>query len=134
LGITNVCDPLSNIFAIFFLFHQDLDEDVVITLTAKNPQAAHSIVRFDYTSGEYVGVRRIETMIDHLEIESTSLHKDSHEAQEQLQIDGGVKEGDLNFDYFELLWVKLFRYSFLIQLMIIAFNEDRVEKLGYETD
>jgi hypothetical protein len=34
-------------------------------------------------------------MIEHLEIESTCLHKDSHEAQEQLQIDGGVKEGDL---------------------------------------
>jgi hypothetical protein len=107
LGITNVCNPLSNIFAIFFLFHQDLDEDVVITLTAKNPQAAHSIVRFDYTSGEYVGVRRIETMIDHLEIESTSLHKDSHEAQEQLQIDGGVKEGDLKFDYLAINFRKI---------------------------
>ena len=72
-----------------------MDEDVVITLTSKNPQAPHSIVRFDYTAGEYVGVRRVETMIEHLEIESTCLHKDSHEAQEQLQIDGGVKDGDL---------------------------------------
>ena len=68
-------------------------------------------------------------MIDHLEIESTSLHKDSHEAQEQLQIDGGVKEGNLKFDYFELIRVKLLRYRFEIQLMIIAFNEDRAEKL-----
>ena len=66
----------------------------MITLTAKNPQAPHGIVRFDYTNGEFVPVRRIETMIDHLEIESTCLHKDSHEAQEQLQTDGGVKEGD----------------------------------------
>ena len=73
---------------------QDLDEDVVITLTAKNPQAPHAIVRFDYTNGEFVPTRKIETMIDHLEIESTCLHKDSHEAQEQLQTDGGVKEGD----------------------------------------
>ena len=36
-------------------------------------------------------------MIEHLEIESTSLHKDSHEAQEQLQIDGGVKEGTFTY-------------------------------------
>ena len=70
---------------------------MVITLTAKNPQAPHSIVRFDYTNGEYVSVRRVETMIEHLEIESTSLHKDSHEAQEQLQIDGGVKEGTFTY-------------------------------------
>ena len=28
------------------------------------------------------------------EIESTSLHKDSQEAQDQLQIDGTIKEGD----------------------------------------
>lgn len=32
-------------------------------------------------------------MIDHVDIESTSLHKDSQEAQEQLQVDGTIKEG-----------------------------------------
>jgi len=38
-------------------------------------------------------VKFIEYMIDHLEIESTSLHKDSHEALEQLQMDGAVRDG-----------------------------------------
>ena len=82
------------------LFYQDLDEDVVITLTGKNPQANIGIIRFDYPSGEYVGVKFIESMIDHLEIESTSLHKDSQEAQDQLQIDGTIKEGMIKIKCF----------------------------------
>ncbi len=45
---------------------QDLDEDVVITLTAKNPRAPRNVVRFDHTNGEYVAVKLGETMIDHL--------------------------------------------------------------------
>ncbi len=49
---------------------QDLDEDVVITLMAKNPQAQQGLARFDYTSGEYVSVKYVEMMIDHL----VSLH------------------------------------------------------------
>ena len=47
---------------------QDLDEDVVITLTAKNPQAQIGLMRFDYTIGEYVSVKFVEMMIDHLEV------------------------------------------------------------------
>jgi len=35
-------------------------------------------------------------MIEHLDISSTSLHKDSHEAMEQLQSDGTHKEGLMN--------------------------------------
>lgn len=66
---------------------------MVITLTAKNPQANTGLCRFDYTSGEYVSIKHVEAMIDHLDIESTSLHKDSQEAQDQLQIDGTIKEG-----------------------------------------
>jgi hypothetical protein len=50
-------------------------------------------LRFDYTVGEYLTVKFVESMIDHIEIESTSLHKDSQEAQDQLQVDGILKEG-----------------------------------------
>ena len=70
-----------------------MDEDVVITLTARNPQAPQNIVRFDYTNGEYVNIKMTETMIDHLEIESTCLHKDSSEAKKQMQVDGGARDG-----------------------------------------
>ena len=48
---------------------QEFDEDVVITLQAKNPQAPQNIVRFDYTVGEFIPIKLGETMIDHLEIE-----------------------------------------------------------------
>lgn len=67
-----------------------MDEDVVITLTAKNPQAPKNIVRFDHTTGEYAEIKLTETMIDHLEIESLCLHKDSPEAKAQMQDEGGV--------------------------------------------
>ena len=54
---------------------------MVITLTAKNNQAPQNIIRFDHTVGEFVTVKLAEAMIDHLEIESTSIHKDSEEGQ-----------------------------------------------------
>ena len=78
---------------IFQKYLQDLDEDVVITLTAKNSQAPQNIIRFDHTVGEFVTVKLAETMIDHLEIESTSIHKDSDEAQKQMNLEGGKKDG-----------------------------------------
>jgi hypothetical protein len=58
------------------IIQQDLDEDVVITLTAKNPQALIGLMRFDYTVGEYVSVKFIESMIDHLEVTFTLVFKD----------------------------------------------------------
>ncbi len=77
---------------------QDLDEDVVITLTAKNPQAPRNIVRFDHTVGEYTSIKLNETMIDHLEIESTCLHKESPEAKVQIEAHGGhFKNGESFF-------------------------------------
>ncbi len=76
---------------------QDMDEDVVIALTAKNPQAPQNVVRFDYTTGEYLSVKLNETMIDHMEIESSCWHKDSPEGKAQVAKDGGVvKNGDIN--------------------------------------
>ena len=64
---------------------------MVITLTAKNPQAPKNVVRFDYTQGEYLEIKLTETMIDHLELESLCLHKDSQEAKLQMQEDGGIR-------------------------------------------
>jgi hypothetical protein len=71
-----------------------LDEDVVITLTAKNPQAPQNIVRFDHTTGEFVTIKLAEAMIDHLEIESTSVHKESEEGQKQMTTEGKYKDGE----------------------------------------
>ena len=64
---------------------KDLDEDVVITLVAKNPQAPHNKIRFDHTTGTYISQKLVESMIDHLEIESTCIHKDSEEGKKQLK-------------------------------------------------
>ena len=64
----------------------------MITLTAKNPQAPQNIIRFDHTTGEFVTVKLAEQMIDHLEIESTSILRDSEEGKKQLQISGEVKK------------------------------------------
>ena len=36
---------------------QDDDEDVVISLCSKDPQACKGVVRFDYTKGEYVPLK-----------------------------------------------------------------------------
>ena len=91
----------------FHEFFQDLDEDVVITLTAKNPQAPQNVVRFDHTTGEFVTIKLAESMIDHFEIDSTTIHKDSGEAQAQIQTEGKTKDGSFLFNYcfsFEPSW------------------------------
>ena len=66
---------------------------MVISLTSKDPQACKGVVRFDYTKGEYVPVKLTEWMIDHLEVESAVIHKESEEAQIQLQREGANKLG-----------------------------------------
>ena len=76
---------------------QEDDEDVVISLCSKDPQACKGVVRFDYTKGEYVPVKLTEWMIDHLEVESAVLHKDSEEAQIQMQREGANKLGKYVF-------------------------------------
>ena len=65
-------------------FKKDLDEDVVITLAAKNPQAPHNKIRYDHTTGTFITQKLAETMIDHLEIESLCIRKDSEEGKKQL--------------------------------------------------
>ena len=64
---------------------KDLDEDVVITLVAKNPQAPHNKIRYDHTTGTFITQKLAETMIDHLDIESLCIHKDSEEGRKQLK-------------------------------------------------
>ena len=81
----------------------------MITLTAKNPQAPQNIIRFDHTTGEFVTVKLAEQMIDHLEIESTSILRDSEEGKKQLQISGEVKkEGNISI---------LINFLFLLKLL-----------------
>ena len=78
---------------------------MIVTLVAKNPQAPQNIVRFDHTTGEYVNVKLSESMIDHLEIESTCLHKDSAEAKKQMQGGGGSKNGRLRAVMFHFFYI-----------------------------
>ena len=79
----------------------------MITLTAKNPQAPQNIIRFDHTTGEFVTVKLAEQMIDHLEIESTSILRDSEEGKKQLQISGEVKKEGNIFSIIILFFLKL---------------------------
>ena len=72
---------------------KEQDEDVVITLVAKNPQAPKNKIRFDHNKGDFIELKLVERMIDHLNIDSTCIHKDSAEGKKQLQMEGGVKEG-----------------------------------------
>ena len=81
---------------------------MVITLTAKNSQAPQNIIRFDHTVGEFVTVKLAEAMIDHLEIESTSIHKDSEEGQKQLMNEGKTKDGKYHIQRLELPWISSF--------------------------
>ena len=78
----------------------------MITLTAKNPQAPQNIIRFDHTTGEFVTVKLAEQMIDHLEIESTSILRDSEEGKKQLQISGEVKK-EGNISIYTIICLKL---------------------------
>ena len=76
---------------------KDQDDDVVITLVAKNPQAPKNKLKFDHNKGEYAEIKLVERMIDHLNIDSTCIHKDSAEGKKQLQIEGGARDGKINF-------------------------------------
>ena len=88
-----------SILTIQLVYLQEDDEDVVISLCSKDPQACKGVVRFDYTKGEYVPVKLTEWMIDHLEVESAVLHKESEEAKIQLQREGANKLGNYFLAY-----------------------------------
>ena len=62
-----------------------LDEDVIISLSAKDPHAPENKIFFDGNTREFVSIKLVETMIDHLNIESTSILKTSAEAKRQIE-------------------------------------------------
>lgn len=57
----------------------------MIRLTSKDPQRQKNVVRYSHSMGEFAEVRLSEFMIDHLEMESTSILRDSEEGQAQLE-------------------------------------------------
>ena len=68
-----------------------MDEDIVITLTATNPQKPKNRSRFNYSTGTYGTIKLVEKMIDHLNIESTSVLKSSEEGKVQLQFEQNAR-------------------------------------------
>ena len=68
---------------------KEFEEDVIITLTAKNPQALKDVIRFNGITKKFVTIKLVESMIDHLNIESTILHRNSEEAKKQLELEAG---------------------------------------------
>lgn len=71
---------------------QEGDEEVVLKLSSRNPQVPVNVVRFDHSTGEYVQITLGESMIDHFEIQSTVVHKDSAEGKKQVERLGGINK------------------------------------------
>ena len=68
-----------------------MEEDIIITLLGTNPQKPKNRIRFNYSTGTYVTVKLVERMIDHLNIESTSVLKSSEEGKVQLQFEQNAR-------------------------------------------
>ena len=62
---------------------EDEDDEMVISLTSRDPNTSGSQVRWDHTAGEFLGVQLSESLIEHLDIESIILHRDTEEAKAQ---------------------------------------------------
>ena len=63
---------------------EDEDDELVISLTSRDPNTSGSQVRWDHTAGEFLGVQLCESLIEHLDIESIILHRDTEEARAQV--------------------------------------------------
>jgi hypothetical protein len=61
-----------------------LREEITRNLTTFNPQAAVGLVEFSFKERCYVPVTSTSHFLTLLQVESTCLHRDSKEAQEQL--------------------------------------------------
>ena len=61
---------------------------MIITLVGKDPQVEKDRVVYDYSIREFVTIKLVERMIDHLDVESTSIHKNSDEAKKQMEQKG----------------------------------------------
>ena len=47
------------------------------------------MIRFNGITKKFVTIKLVESMIDHLNIESTILHRNSEEAKKQLELEAG---------------------------------------------
>lgn len=72
-------------------YQDDEDDYVVIRLTAKNPQTHQNIIRFNNRTGDFVEVKQTARMISHLNIKSTSIHKNSEDGKKQRKIEEDSK-------------------------------------------
>ena len=61
------------------------EKEVFIQLTAKNPQAHKRKIQFDFETGTFISIKAIDFMIDHMDIESICLHRNSSQARQQEQ-------------------------------------------------
>ena len=57
----------------------------MIRLDTKNPQAPKNKVIFSHETGSFIRMRLRTKMIDHMNIVSTILHKESEEAKQQMR-------------------------------------------------
>ena len=99
---------------IFILYYNPIKENqkgIFIQLTAKNPQAPRRKVEYDFETGSFSRVRMIDSMIDHLEIESVCFHKYSIEARKQAQ------EGNAN------IWLNKFFLNKIRTIKIYLFHK-----------
>ena len=76
---------------------------------AKSKRCPPCKVRFDHTSGEFTSIKVVESMLDQLEIESTILHKDSDEAQKQMEVGS--------------FWGFFLHFPYLISPIIFQFDQ-----------
>ena len=68
--------------------------EVSIHLDTKDPQAPKNKIIFSHATGSYIKIKLVDQMIDHMDIESTILHKDSDEAKRQIKEFQESEEGN----------------------------------------
>lgn len=68
---------------------QDLQEEIARMLTTNNPEMPDSLVEFSFKERSFVMTLLPPHMITLLEMEGTCLHKETQEAKEQIEQEGG---------------------------------------------
>ncbi|XP_060790963.1 dynein, axonemal, intermediate chain 1, paralog 2 [Neoarius graeffei] len=74
------------------LTEEELNEDITLMLTAKNPHAPQNIVRFNFMEGSYKPVSSVDQFIVDFALGGNLLHKDSDEARRQSAREGVAEE------------------------------------------
>lgn len=80
---------------------QDLQEEIARMLTTNNPEMPDSLVEFSFKERSFVMTLLPPHMITLLEMEGTCLHKETQEAKEQIEQEGGWG-GQFSFLHFYL--------------------------------